>query len=127
MGRRVRASAEPDGIVTIPHEGQGELLVGDTLVSRVREELEPLEERNELQVLVVLPDRLEDGDGRQRAVRRHPDLAGARPGDHATLDEQAILLREPVPLDGGDGGDKENEGEERTAGSAGPAPGQYDP
>ncbi len=54
---------EPDGVVTIPHEGQGELLVGDALVSRVREELESLEVRDELQVLVVLPDRSEDGCG----------------------------------------------------------------
>src|SRR5229473_3654048 len=47
---RVHAFTKPNGVVAVPYEGQRELLVGNTLVSRVREDSELLEVRDELQV-----------------------------------------------------------------------------
>src|SRR5438552_3297185 len=90
-------------------EAHGGRLFSAVLVQR------SLEHRDELQVLLLLPDRFEDGGGHQRAVRRHPDLADARTGDHTAFDELAPLLRELLPLDGGDG----RGGEEAAGGEEG--------
>src|SRR5215831_6162791 len=119
IDRRVHAPAKPDGVVAVPHEGQRELLVGNTLVSCVREDSELLEERDELQVLLLLPDRLEDGARPQRAARRHPDRADAQSGDRAALDEHAVLVRDLLPIEGeGGGGDQESTSDEEEGGEA---------